>query len=194
MLNISTKTTHKTKDNIDWQIYQSDTEENDFLVVPMAKLSLKNNGDFIFSLVEYAGEDAGGYCTFQTELDVPVDDLSEIITFLKETYPKLTPEAKIMAGRFDVKAILTYTSADAIVCDEIETTASPFEKNKAIFLVNLDTKAFSLFKSYFGGNENAGSFNISYEFNVAGRLPSISVQSTFNAAVAYSYERKVIKV
>ena len=193
MLNLSTKTTYTTKDKINWQIYQSETDVNKFLVVPVARLALADNGDYIFSLVEYAGEGAGGYCTFETELDVPADDLSQIKTFLEKSYSKLTPEPQMMAGRFGLKAVLTYTSADAALSGRIETDPSPFDNNRAIFLVNLDAKALALFKDYFGGNKNAGSFNVYYEFEVAGRLPLITVVSTFNASVAYTYEKKVIK-
>ncbi|MBA6304201.1 hypothetical protein [Colwellia sp. MB02u-14] len=194
MLKIDSKKTYTTKDNQSWQTYQSDVDENSFFVSPVATLTNLESGNYNFSLVEYAGDNAGGFCTFETGLSVPESDLAQIKTMLATAHPQLTPVPQIMTGRFDIKAIFSYISADGLLNQEIATSPSPFELNRALFLVNLDASALKLFKGYFGGDDSVGVFTIRYEFYVAGRLPLISVESTFNASVAYSYEKKVIKV
>jgi hypothetical protein len=190
MLKLSTKDVHKTSDNKIWEIFQSEEDENIFYVAPLPQLAKEpTTGDFLFSLVEYAGENAGGYCTMQTQLDIPAQDMAEIQQYLKKVYSHLTPHPQSLTGQFNLQAFLTYASTDGRISSSVEAKPSTSEGNLASFLITLTPEALNFFKSYFGGDVNAGFVNIRYEFNAPGRLPLIKVDSTFNASVAYEYEK-----
>ena len=89
MLNLSSKDVHQTQDGLRWEIYQSEDDANVFYVAPRPQLARRANGDFQFALVEYAGENAGGYCTLTTELGVPEVDMAEIKTYLTQVHENL---------------------------------------------------------------------------------------------------------
>lgn len=190
MLNLSSKNTYRTNDGITWQFFQEEGADNVFYVAPVPVLATDDKtGNYIFSLVEYDGDNASGYCAFTTQLDVPAGDLAEIKTYLKNTYPALTPDPTVLTGMFDLKAYFSYSGTKGYPSNLIEVTPSPFDNNMASFLVNLGPEAMSLFKSYFSGDAGAGRFSVSYQFMAPGRLPLIKVVSTLNSSVAYEYEK-----
>lgn len=190
MLNLSTKDTYRTNDGLLWELYQSTEDPNVFYIAPIPQLARDaQTGKYSFALVQYAGEPAGGYCTLETQLDVPDQDMAEIRTYLTKTYNTLAPQPQVLTGRFRLLAFLTYTSPDGRISQSVSALPTPFENNRAVFLLNLDADAMALWKRYFGGDTSAGLFNIRYEFQAAGRLPALTVVSNFNAAVAYEYEK-----
>jgi len=185
MLNLTTKTTQKTSDGRLWDIYQKDDDAAYYYVTPQPYMATdKPSGNYQFLLTEYTN--GGGYCQMTIELDVPPADLSELTKYVQTQHPGAHLET--LRGNSRLYAQLTFHSVDGKVSGSVSATPSTADKNPVVFLIELDAQEIELFKQYFEGDAHAGTFQILYRFGVAGRLPALTITSTFNSSVAYEYE------
>lgn len=196
MLDLTTKRSYTTTDGRTWDFYGDDTDTSLFYVVPLPVLARDGDGRPVFKLVEYSttgAQASAGYCYLATDLIVPPDDMVQIVAYIRQLYPGITPVTNTLEFRSGGVATIRYVLDDGFA-RELNTTPSGFGSNRATFVIPLSPTGLALFKAVFGGTTANGAISIVYRVSVDSRLPAVEVTVKFDSATAYEYQvRKTIK-
>lgn len=195
MLNLEKSYIYQGPGDEQYSYYADYQDPNTFYIAPTLEFAIDPaTGKPIFKLVEYQTSDinnGSGYCAFTAQLSVPNTIIDAVTADIKKkgysTSPKIAPLLYGDGGT----ATLTYPNPkDPDKPNIAVVTSSALTPNLAAFLINLDKDGVQNFKNAYSTKGSKG-FPIQYIEYVDGVVPSLTVEVSFNASIAYTYSDKV---